>query len=452
MRGQRADSRGWCVGLAVVIALSLFLSPTFAFAADAAQTEKSGLFNRMVDSVAGLGMSLKNVFSEITPADVGSKPRIRPHFSTNTGFTSNADIASRGSDAAFQAKLAPGVAVSLPVGPKWYNEVDYTYTYGTTQGKKITSNTSGHSVNVLSRYDLTEKTVLGATNNIQWSETPDRLGDTYFLETANAELSHRFTKKLTAKTGYIFQYYDDPDIPENRAQGQDFTDNVAYGRAIYDVLKAFSVGPDVTVRYRNYRFNELKDYGELVPGISVGYRLGSKTNLSGNVGYAYRDYDIGGNETEITYGAGVNYAMSRKLAVRLKYQKSMQDTFNSAHVLRQDNPDATVLDTFDPDFRLVKVHRIDSSADYYINEKNSMYAYLSAQFVSGDATDNVVTLEGQSDEKIMESGVRYSYRLTRYLSFDIGYSFGRRFSSRSSSAGRSDFTVHKANAGVNLAF
>ena len=54
-------------------------------------------------------------------------------------------------------------------------------------------------------------------------------------------------------------------------------------------------------------------------------------------------------------------------------------------------------------------------------------------------------------EKMMETGIRYSYKICKSVSFDIGYSIGRRFSAMNS-AGRSEYTFNKIDGGVNINF
>jgi hypothetical protein len=105
---------------------------------------------------------------------------------------------------------------------------------------------------------------------------------------------------------------------------------------------------------------------------------------------------------------------------------------------------------FDSNFRVVKVHRIGTNASYYFNEKNSIAGFFDVQFTETDDADNVVTGQ-KNDERLMETGLRYSYRLTRYLSFDIGYTFGRRFTTQNN-LGRNEYTFNNVSGGVNLAF
>ena len=144
------------------------------------------------------------------------------------------------------------------------------------------------------------------------------------------------------------------------------------------------------------------------------------------------------------------HTLGSKLVLGLNYQKSLQDTFNSQFVQRVDNPEAGNLDTFDGNFRVVKAHRIDSTATYNFNEKNSVGTFVAFQFVNTDAEDNLKTAE-KNDEKTFETGVRYSYRISKYASLDIGYTFGRRFSAMNNS-GRTEYTFNKIDGGLNINF
>jgi hypothetical protein len=310
----------------LVLAFSLL---TFSPAAYSEETSSEGgnWFSRVSQGVS-------DMFSELNKGDLGNKPKVRPHFSAGTGYLSDADLSTGNSEAAWQARVAPGVAVSIPVGQKLYNEVDYTFGWSTTQGQ-VTSNTPTHSVNVISRYELSKDTTIGLGNNLQWSEDPTKLGDTYMLETASGEITHRISEKMTGRVGDVFQYYDDATKTGGDYREQDFRDNGVSGSLSYEVTEKLSVGPEFGWHVREFLKVREKDYWQIQPALSGSYKLGPKTTLYGNFGWALRNFDIGGNQNELTYGASLAHALGKKLVWGLNYQKSIQDTFNTAYVLRQ---------------------------------------------------------------------------------------------------------------------
>ena len=430
------------------LTLALLVFMTSACVPVSFAAEGGSWFSNAVSSVKS---SVQDTFSELGSSDLGTKPRVRPHFSSNTGWVSDGDLSTEAKEGAWLMRLAPGVTVALPVGDKLYNELDYTYSFVTTQGAGDSDgHSNGHNINWISRYQATADTAIGVGNNTQWSEEPGAFHRNFFLNTTNADVSHKFGEKLDGRVGYVLQYYKDPTPSGVTEREQTFTNNQISTSLDYDVLDKLTLSPSFMWDVRNFAKVREKDYNQYTESLATKYHLGPKTILDANIGWAFRDFDKGNNESELIYGAGVTHTVGRKLVLGLNYQKSLQDTFNTAFVQRVDNPEAGNLDTFDGNSRVVKAHRIDSKATYYINEKNVVSAFLGFQAAYGDAEDNVVTGE-KNNEKMMETGIRYSYKICKSVSLDIGYSIGRRFSAMNS-AGRSEYTFNKIDGGVNINF
>ncbi len=434
-----ANRKNIVLCISILLFLPLFLG-TPILSADGGSQQGDSWFSR-----------IRNSFSEISNSDAGGgRPRIRPHFSFTNGFNSNARVGEKQSDAAWQARIAPGVTLVLPVGDKLYNEIDYTYGLSTTQGAHTSLTTGTHTINALSQYRLSPDTTLGASNNMQWSEAPDKIGHTFFLETAQAQISHRISDKLSGSIIDLFQYYDDPTASDVTVDQMDFKDNGIRSLLDYSVTDKLTLSPSFTWNIRNFTEALRRDYKQYLPSLAAAYELGPKTVLGASIGWAYRNFTKGSTISSLVYGASLTHTMGKKIVWGLNYSRSLQDTFNTDFVLRQDNPEAGNLDTFDTNFRVLRVDRIGTTGSYFFNEKNSLSAFLDAQFVNSDIDDNVTTGR-KNDEKLLETGTRYTYRLTRYMSFDIGYTFGRRFSAMNP-PGRSEYTFHKVTGGVNISF
>ncbi len=400
-----------------------------------------------VGSRLGNLLGVSDLFSELSSADVGHKPRIRPHFAFNQGFISNARLGSSQADAAWQARVAPGITVSVPSG-KLYTEVDYTYGFSTTQGRRTHANINTHNVSALARYDVSADTVVGVGNNLQLSEVPGTGGDeTFLLNTLTAQAKHRLSSKLSASLSDTLQWFND----RATSRQHDFIDNGVYAGLSYEATRDLSVGPTFAWNVRDFDTQKAKDYWQIIPGITAGYRLGPKTTLTGNFGWAFRNFDRGShNESELVYGAAASHKLGRKLVWALSYAKTLQDTFDTSFVFR-DTPEVTALDNLDRDYRVIKSHRIGSAATYHLNEQNSVGVFGDFQLLRSDQRDRT-TGDGSKDEKAMEVGARYSYRFSRYITFDVLYAFGKRFSVEPSpGTGRNEYTFHKVTGGVNIA-
>ena len=96
------------------------------------------------------------------------------------------------------------------------------------------------------------------------------------------------------------------------------------------------------------------------------------------------------------------------------------------------------------------MHRLDTSATYNFNEKNSFGFYGGATFINTDTNDNVFTND-ENNEKRMELGPKYTYRISKYFSFIAYYTFGRAFEARANPS-REQYTFHKVGGGINVNF
>lgn len=445
MRKSNLERRGVALwGLSVIVAFLFLAGTPVMFADEGTQAEKGGFFSGVSKGLSNLIPS--NLFSELSPEDVGFKPRIKPHFAFTQGFTSNARLGANQADAAWQARVAPGITVSVPSG-KLYTEVDYTYGFSTTQGSKTAANINTHNINALARYDLSEDTIIGVGNNIQLSEVPGEPGEPFVLETATAQVKHRIGPKLTASLTDTLQYFGDKSI----TQQNDFVDNGVALALPYDATADLALGPTFSWNTRDFDKDNNKDYWQIQPGIATTYRLGPKTTFSANFGWTLRKFSEkqGQNDkdSELVYGMGVNHKLGQKLIWSFAYAKTLVDTFETNFVFR-DTPQSSTLDNLDRNFRVLKSHRLGSAATYHWNEKNSFGAFGDFQFTIAEASDNIIT-KRDNDEKAMEVGTNYTYRFNRYITFDVVYSFGRRFSAENT-VGRNEYTFHKLSGGVNI--
>ena len=439
---------GYFGGIAILAAL-LILPPVLL--ADEGQTaaESKGNGGGLGGFFSNLFSGVPAIFQELSPADVGHKPRIRPHFAFNQGFNSNARLGDDQHDAAWQARVAPGITFSVPSG-KLYTEVDYTYAFVTTQGRDTKANTSTHNINALARYSLTEDTTFGVGNNLQFSEVPGEPGKTFVLETAVAQGTHHLGPKLSASVDDTFQWFRDRSSTDRTTRRHTFSDNGVGAALAYDVTSDLSVGPAFRWNIRDFKDVDSKDYWQINPSLVASYRLGPKTTLGGNFGWVFRDFDIGGHENELVWGASASHLLGRKLVWSVGYAKTVTDTFDTSFVFRE-KAEAVPLDNLDRDFRVLTSHRISSNVMYNFTERQGVGAYGMWQFVDGDREDNVTARPRENNEKEMEVGATYVYRFNRYISFDVLYAFGRRFSGdNNASGGRPDYTYHKATAGVSL--
>jgi hypothetical protein len=446
---MNSKARGTGEMVCFIFVVMLLISTTSAFA----QTQTTSRPAQPQNTAHKSFSPFPHLFTQMPVEDIGHKPRIRPHFAFNQGYVSNARLGTSQADAAWQARIAPGIGISVPY-KRLLAEVDYTYSFFTSQGRKTDQNTSTHNLDGLLRYELTSKTTLAVGNDTQWSDIPLVEHDTFFLETVNTQLIHSFTSKFRSDLVYAFQYYDDRTKSDTTSREQDFSDHGIIETVHYDLTEALTFSPAFSWNVRDFKRVRDKDYWQISPVLGAAIRLGSKTTLGGHFGWAFRKFDhgtagTGKRESELVYGSSLQHFWGRKFVWRLQYDKTLQDTYNTGFVYRED-AETIPFDNFDRNFRVVKNHRIDTRADYFFNEKFSSGVFGTFQFTTNDEKDNVV-IGKKNTERGMEVGAKASYRLWRYMSLDILYAFGRRFSSTDEeSESRRDYTFHKVTGGVSI--
>jgi hypothetical protein len=415
------------------------------------EPQAAPLETKKAAGLSSFNTQFREIFAEPSAEDVTHKPRIRPHFVATTGYISNASLRPGQKDHAWQARVAPGLTLSFP-WQKLYTEVDYTYGFNTTQGNRTSANINTHTLNALARYDLSADTVLGVGNNIQWSEIPLQGGRTFTLETATAQAKHRFGERLDTAVTNTFQWFNDNSKDAPFDQTNEFVDEGIKGEALYKLFDSLSIGPSFGWNIRSFNEREGKNYWQINPALNAFYKLGSKTTFGGNFGWTHRKFTdegftVGDTESELTYGASARHVLGRKLIWSIEYQKTLQDTFDTSFILR-DDPHAVTQDNLDRTFRVLKSHRIGTSTTYFLTERHSLGAFGDFQFISGDEDDHIVT-RTKNHEKAMEIGATYTFRLNKYVNFDLNYIFGRRFSSENN-PNRNEYTFHMVTAGVNI--
>ena len=427
------------------LVLNMFLCLSFVSAVQMAFADEG----TQTSSGRGPRAWASKVSDKITNATSGwgVTPKIKPHFYASSGFTSDANLGDTiNNDHAWIARVAPGITISLPM-ERLYSEVDYTYGFSSIQGSHTHSNNSTHALNALMRYDLTSDTALGASNNLQLSELPGAGGKLFMLDTAQGQVQHHFSQSLSAELHDVWQWFNSKfsQPPDHRTD--EFKDNGFGGSITYNVTPDLDVSPSFNWHVRRFEHFDNKNYWSTEPSLGSSYKLGPKTTVTGNFGWQHLRFTGDKTEDGLSYGGGIQHLYGRKFVGALNYRRSLQSTFDTNFAL-QNNALATNLDNLDRDFRVIRTHRINSTGTYNFDERNAFNVFSSFLFANTDAEDNVFE-KRDNDEKSMEVGGGYSYRINKYLSLDLGYTFGRRFSTEN--ADRGSYTFHKITAGVNVA-
>jgi len=447
------------IPMAILIGFLGFIAVSFfsvtAYAETAAKTPASS-----AQSSTGFGSGLSNVisdfqaklpamFRELSPEDVGHKPRIKTHFAATSSFTTDADLSKDKAQPAWLARAATGLTLEMPIGDRLYTEVDYTFAYATAQGPHISENTFTHNLSALARYTLTDATQLGLKHNIQWSQVPGAFKDYFTLSTTTAEVNHRFSDILSGYVQDTFQWFQDRSANTSTRVNQEYIDNGVGSGLSYDVTDRITLKPSAVWNNRNFTQQNGKDYWQVAYQLGAAYKLGSQTSLEAHFGHNFREFSRGFHRADngLIYGVGIANNVTHKLSWHLNYDHSVVDTFDT-NFLKNDGAEATNLDNLDRNFRVMSSHRFGSGVKYNLNEKNMFALFGDVQLLNGRAQDNVI--RGKSNDEItMELGPSYSFRINKYLSLDFRYVFGRRFESEDSGAGRPSYTFQKIGGGLS---
>ena len=429
----------------VLFAAALFFTQQLGIAAVSAKTKTStGFASGLQDAISDFQTRLPSVFKELSPEDVGNKPHIKTHFVATQSFTSDSDLGREQDTPAYLARLSPGITLQAPIGDRLYTELDYTYSFASASGRRTRSHTNSHQITAAANYEVSDNTGLGLKNSTQWSQVPGSNTEMFFLQSSDVGLTHKFSSILDGYVSDRFQWYRD----RAQALSQEFVDNGVSGGASYRVSDRITLTPNNTWNIRHFSEIGSKDYWQYNYGLGAAYKLGSRTTLAAHAGHNIRQFNEGSDRTDhaLFWGGGITNSINKKTVWHLDYMKAVQDTFDTSFVDRN-TPTATNVDNLDNNFRVVDTHRISTGINYNINEKNSLAFEGVVMFTQTDAEDNVLR-QRENDEKVMEIGPSYSYRLNKYISFEIGYTFGKRLTSEDSGAGRGTYTFHKATAGL----
>lgn len=437
----------------VFVAMVLVLcgvSQVSAAEADTA-TKSGGIKNGFSNAISDFQAKLPAMFREPSAEDFGNKPRLRAHFGATSTFTSDANLTDKTTSPAWLARVSSGLTLEMPIGDRLYTEADYTFTYGTAQGGEISESTIGHNAQFLARYKLTDATQLGLKHNINWSQVPGTVDDEMFvLNHTTAEVSHTFSDVLVGNLSDTFQWFDDKHDSTDKDLNNEFIDNTVATGLVYDVSDRISLMPSTSWGIRNFTNIESKDYWQVMYQLGAAYVVGPQTTLNTHVGHNIRQFNQGSdqNDQAIIYGASIVNSISRKLNWTLSYDRNVADTFDTSF-LQRDGREATNIDNLDRNFRVMRTNNFGTGATYRLNERNSFSLFGALQFTETDAEDNVNTLR-ENDETTFEFGPSYSFRLNKYLSLDLRYTFGRRFSSddNTTGSGRQNYTFNNIGGGL----
>jgi len=423
-----------------------------ANAAEPAAAEQSGGFaSGLTNAISDFQAKLPAMFREPAPEDFGNKPRLKTHFGATSSFTSDADLTDKETSPAWLARASAGLTLELPIGERLYTEADYTFSFGSAQGGEVSATTVTHNARLLARYKLTEDTQLGLKHNIAWSQIPGTLDEEMFiLNSTTAEVSHRFSDILVGNVSDTFQWFEDKNDSTDGSLNQEFMDNTVDAGLAYDVSERVTLSPSASWGIRNFSNIEGKDYWNVAYKLGASYEVGPQTTLYTHVGHNIRQFNQGSNQNDqaIIYGASVVNSISRRLAWSLSYDRNVADTFDTSF-LNREGREATNLDNLDRNFRVMRTNRFGTAASYNMTERHTFRLFGDLLFTETEAEDNVVRLT-ENDETMLEFGPSYSYRLNKYVSFDLRYVFGRRFSNDDSGSGRQNYTFNNFGGGLTL--
>lgn len=411
----------------------------------------------VADAISSFQQSLPSIFHELSAEDVGVKPRIRPHFDFTSSFSSDVNLGDSQDDPAWLARIASGVTLEYPIGPRLYTELDYTYSLGIISGRKTDDITNTHNVSGLARYDVTDQTAVGLSQNLQLTEVPGLSDKTFILSTSTAQVTQKVGDRVTVSVQDQFQHFSDR---ESVTPSTIFNDNGVSTTVAYDATDRITATPWFRWNIRDFEggapFNN-KDYTNLSAGSGVSYKVGPGTSVSGRLGWNRRHFDRDipfatikqeDTENDLVWGVGVTNNIGHKLVWNIDYSSDIQDTFDTGFVNRE-NAEATNFDNFDRNFRMLRTNRVGANARYVIDERQSASLFGDYQHIGADKEHNVARGRDGKEQQ-MEIGASYDFRLNRYISFVLRYVFGRRFTVQDTGSGRDDYTFHKATGGLTV--
>lgn len=310
---------------------------------------KNGWSNRMKRCYLGVLVACFLLFS--AQAVFSAQTVFTPSISISEEYTSNVqavDDNNQETEEDYITVISPNFSLSF-LERKGSLVLSYSPSYS-IYANDPDLNTFRHSASLSGEFSLSKHTTLTFSDTPSLTEDPLNLTDTtirrnrdkYFSNSGSVGLSHRFGKSHTLRLGYVNTILDNDDpLQEDSVEHSPSVDvtfaitpqwrfetGVAYTKGLFEsalpegagtsdfdrVNGYVGVSHDFTrhfsgnIRYSHTYFDENDsdaDYHVFDPSVGFTWRVTDDTTLSLNVGYYFRDNNVGEDDDDITINGNI---------------------------------------------------------------------------------------------------------------------------------------------------
>lgn len=352
--------------------------------------------------------------------------RIKPTFKYSASFTDNVELINN-SDSKYRLTqdIKPGIILQLPLD-RAYLETGYQFEYFKANGYK---GKGMHSANGLFRYDLSENTSIGFSDDYSTSAL-NLTGDKSFTyNTVGASIAQQLNSRASTGLNYAFETYRGPssDIYSN------YSDQGVTWDMSYRLSPLTTLTPNFEYHLRNFRhgtdYSDKKDYNSYSGQLTISQVLTPRISASLNGGYTDREYKIGDSGSGATYGAGLGARLSNFSELKFDYQHAIMDTFNpldketlqsGSDFLNNEN----IASHLSSEYRQLTTDRITTNLNYKLTDKDIFDLGFTYSWSLGKSSDIVTSTIGELREESYTIGLGYSRKLLKWVSLSVRGAYG----------------------------
>ncbi|MCX5707233.1 MAG: outer membrane beta-barrel protein [Candidatus Omnitrophica bacterium] len=354
--------------------------------------------------------------------EVGSL-RIKPTFKYTTSFTDNVELANNSdSKYRFTQEVKPGIILQLPLD-RVYIETGYQFDYFMVNGY---NGKAMHSANGLLRYDLTENTSIGISDDFSVSPLNFSGDKSFTYNTVGASIAQQLNSRVSTGLKYAYETYRGPssDIYS------DYDDEGVTWDMSYRLSPLTTLTPNFDYHLRKFRtandyYSIKKDYNSYSGQLSISQVLTPRISASVNGGYTDREYRIGDSGSGATYGTGLSARLTNFSELKFDYQHAIIDTFNplDKETLQSGSDflnNESIASHLSSEYRQLTTDRITTNLNYKLTDKDIFdfgFTYSWNLGKSADLVTNAATQELREESYTI--GLGYSRKLLKWASLSV---------------------------------
>ncbi|GEM_PF-2684792 len=357
----------------------------------------------------------------------GAGLKIKPSLNISSEYNTNINLSADDKESSWITYVRPGLSIQAPL-ENFYAELSYMPTFAYFSKDKDYNYKADLAKGVL-RYNIGPRFSIGIKDDYEETALPDKSrveneGRVYRKNTASAALKYQVENNWSVEMGYKVDRFKDPtDDPF-----ADYKGHTTYLKLKNNFSPRTYLAINPSVRKRDFKDSEAKDYDSLSLGLELGHKLSDVWKLKIAPSWEYRNYTEAERDTVKNVDWNVNLtAKSGKGKLSFDYSKSIQDTFRDkyAGVAFYNYSELRTLET---NYRYATVERVGVNYDYKLSK---LFKINLGTFYQRNVYPDEIVLTNDKladrDERwrsnfyVYQAG--FDYRLSKWVSVGITYRY-----------------------------